>query len=155
MTHDRRRGVFVFGEPKAPDAELGTCRWCGAELTGKNAHRRNYCYLDREGRNCVHEWNTSHMWDTRKVVRRMNREAGRRELRCVDCGFVCEEIVDGHWRKLRYWEADHELALADAGEHVKENLRCRCGDCHRDKTAREASARATRRKASGRPITVS
>jgi hypothetical protein len=126
----RTRGsMLVLAEPQHPDAPLGTCRWCGAELTGENGGRRNYCYLDREGRDCRGESWRSRTWDARVALVR------RGDACCVDCG---SDRGD--------WEADHEIPLEDGGEHSLDNLVRRCVDCHRKKTARENSERAARRR---------
>jgi 5-methylcytosine-specific restriction endonuclease McrA len=147
----RRNAKFVIELPKAPGAKLGTCRWCGATLTGENAERRNYCYPTREGRECRWEWERSTTWDPRIALIRVARRDGV-PLVCVDCGVpvstkrigrtVDQDIGTGEVA----WDADHEIPLEDGGEHTLENLRCRCKPCHKAKTAREATARAARRK---------
>jgi 5-methylcytosine-specific restriction endonuclease McrA len=110
-------------------------------------------------RNCRHESAEGRVWNARDALRIVARRAGRTALACVDCGEVVEELRDGRWHALQtavvegqtvrtrvpHWEADHEVALEDGGEHTIENLRCRCVPCHRAKTAREAGARADRR----------
>ena len=152
QSRDRRNAKFVIALPKAPGAPLGMCRWCGETLSGENAERRNYCYPTREGRECKWEWERSTTWDTRIALIRVARRDGV-PLRCVDCGRevstrgigrrVDEEVGAGELA----WDADHEIPLEDGGEHTLENLRCRCKRCHKAKTAREASARAERRRA--------
>lgn len=164
----RRSGIFVLEEPRAPNAPRGWCRWCGADLLrgdGRRDKRRNYCYSDREGRDCVDLWNGSRTYQPRTAVRHRARQSGT-ALGCVDCGLVVEEHRDGHWvelwrehatydhEKYRWiidpahpeWEADHEIPLEDGGEHTLENLRCRCVFCHRAKTSRESVERAARRR---------
>lgn len=151
---ERRRGKWLLDGPGAPDVPMGFCRWCGEELTGENARRRNYCYADREGRPCRDHADRAETWKPRVAVRyRDFRDIGR--LVCVDCGEVCEEPepvrynacrmnVHSEHRVLKEWEADHDLALEDGGPHTIENLFCRCKPCHRAKTARENAARRAR-----------
>jgi len=139
-----RASCLVLELPVVPDAPLGTCRWCGEALTGANGSRRNYCYLDREGRDCVKAWRRSRTWDARAAIRWRDR-AEHGCVRCVDCNVVCEpEDEDASGVP---WDADHELALEDGGEHVLENLRARCVQCHSRKTARENRARTALRRA--------
>ena len=127
----RQRGkLLVLAEPAAPAAPKGTCRWCGEKLTGKNAKARNYCYRDREGRDCDVQAANSRVWSAREAVQRRGDEA------CVDCDSPGP------------WEAEHDLALEDGGEHTMANLVRRCEPCHAAKTAREATARAARRASS-------
>lgn len=57
---------------------------------------------------------------------------------CPDCGMPIRE-GDG-------CDIDHELALADGGQHAEGNLRAVHRKCHRMKTAREALQRAERRQ---------
>ncbi len=142
-----RATCIVLKEPAAADAPLGICRWCGAALTGLNGSRRNYCYADREGRDCVKAWNGSRTYDARVVVRHRARAVGG-GVRCVDCDAVCEpEDHAAPGASWVHWEADHEVALEDGGAHAMENLVCRCVPCHKAKTARECRLRATRRRA--------
>jgi hypothetical protein len=148
----RRCARFDLELPRAPDAPMGECRWCGATLTGENAERRNYCYEDREGRDCRRNFDRSTTWKARDAVR--HREfIAHGLLACVDCGQVCEEpdperyargslFIHGEHRVLVRWHADHELALEDGGLHVLDNLRCRCVPCHQAKTAEENRMRA-------------
>jgi 5-methylcytosine-specific restriction protein A len=50
---------------------------------------------------------------------------------CVDCGRV--SLTN---------EIDHDVPLEQGGSNARANLMPRCTDCHKAKTAREASARA-------------
>lgn len=118
-----RASMLVVAEPKAPDAPKGTCRWCGEKLTGANGERRNYCYLDREGRDCQRAWWRSRAFTARDAV------TFRGDPVCAECG------SDGSWA------ADHIVALEDGGEHTMENLQRLCDPCHHTKTARENAAR--------------
>lgn len=77
----------------------------------------------------MREWNRSRVWDANVAVDR------RGDTCCATCG------SEGPW------EADHEVALEDGGEHTLANLRRRCVPCHRAKTAAENSARAAARRA--------
>jgi hypothetical protein len=134
--------------------------------------RREVHYGDEheEGsRECRKAMLGSRTWDARHAVQWAAQERGA--LACVDCGLVVEEFRDGYWHGLQEeivsapdprvpdgalrtfvatgvppWEADHEIPIEDGGEHTLANLRCRCVPCHRAKTAREAAARALRRR---------
>lgn len=44
------------------------------------------------------------------------------------------------------WEADHVVPLEDGGGHLLSNAQTLCVECHRAKTAHEATARAERRR---------
>lgn len=52
---------------------------------------------------------------------------------CVDCG----RVSSGN-------EIDHDVPLEQGGSNDMANLKVRCVDCHKAKTAREASERAGR-----------
>lgn len=52
---------------------------------------------------------------------------------CVDCGRV--------WRSDKD-QIDHDIPLEQGGSNDDANLRPRCDDCHKAKSAREAAARA-------------
>lgn len=142
-TSRKRKGVLFIELPQAPDAPPGTCRWCGATLVGKRAVSRRYCYPDREGRNCVKEFRDSMTWNPRQALRIKAFKQGERVLRCIDCGFVVEELHRGSRARVIVmpWEADHEIPLWDGGEHVVDNLRVRCVPDHRTKTNRENAIR--------------
>lgn len=142
----KRGSVLFLALPVAPDAPKGTCRWCGAQLTGKRASVRRYCYPDREGRDCVQEYRDSMTWNPRQALLTMALKEGE-ELRCADCGFVVGVRLndDGRYEE-RAWEADHEIPLWEGGEHTIENLRARCVPDHAAKTARESARRAKLRR---------
>lgn len=130
LERSRVRGSrLVLAEPRFPSAPRGVCRWCGAGLTGENGGARSYCRLDREGRDCLGESDRSRCWSAYTALSR------RGDPCCVDCG-----ATEGAW------EADHEVALEDGGEHSLDNLVRRCAVCHGAKTAREATERARRRR---------
>lgn len=133
-----RHSVIVLAEPKCPDAPPGICRWCGNTLVGKRASIRRYCYKDREGKDCVAAYRWSVCWNARIALLRMAAKKG--ELRCTDCKVLCERWAPR--QSLKVWQADHHIPLADGGTHTIDNLRCRCDLCHREKTIREAKARA-------------
>ncbi len=161
--------LFVLVEPRCPDAPGGTCKWCGEAIyssDGKGVDRRrryHYGPLNRHelrGRppmldepDCVywyHHWRTM---DSRVALQREAEALGRTVLRCADCGRECsrqrplrQSGQAGWWWDSRPWEADHELALEDGGEHRLENLAVRCAPCHRAKTAEENRARAAERR---------
>lgn len=134
----QQRGArLVLEEPAAPGAPKGTCRWCGERivLVGDGAARRGSRRYHRGDeheageRDCHHEWLRSYTNDAWRAIELRGDEA------CADCG------------STSWWEADHEVALEDGGEHTLANLVRRCEPCHRAKTAREARARAARRRA--------
>jgi 5-methylcytosine-specific restriction protein A len=50
---------------------------------------------------------------------------------CVDCGRVSTDN-----------EIDHDVPLEQGGSNEASNFRVRCKECHKAKTAREATARA-------------
>jgi 5-methylcytosine-specific restriction endonuclease McrA len=134
--------------------------------------RREVHYGDEHeegGHECRKAMLGSRTWDARHAVQWAAQDRGA--LACVDCGQVVEEYRDERWHGLQVevvhppdprvlpgrhaelvatgvpgWEADHEIPIEDGGEHTLENLRCRCIPCHRAKTAREATARAARRR---------
>jgi hypothetical protein len=130
LQRSRTRGkLLVVAEPQFPNAPRGQCRWCGDTLTGKNAKVRNYCYADREGKDCDMQAARSRAWSARDAV------AARGDTACAICGSEDPN-----------WDADHEIALEDGGEHTMENLRRLCSRCHKAKTKRENAERAARRR---------
>jgi hypothetical protein len=141
-----RASCLILQEPAVPDAPMGTCKWCGEKLTGENGSRRNYCYPDREGRDCRREYDRSRTWDPRVAVRRTHGTT------CAGCGVQCEPVPENQvtWEGEVVWvpwSADHRLPLEDGGSHTLDNLQCLCDPCHAEKTAREARERAARRRA--------
>lgn len=126
----RRNVVIVLEEPTWPDAPLGSCRWCGDALTGVNASRRNYCYRDREGKDCLGAWNDSRVYSARDAI------MWRGDADCAECGSTTWD-----------WEADHIDPIVPVdpsrpgGLNVLENLQRLCRPCHHAKTARENAAR--------------
>lgn len=106
-------------------------------------------------RKCRSESADARVWDARDALRIAAKLADVAALACVDCGTVVEQLVQNAqldaqlWQRVKgspRWEADHELALEDGGEHVLANLRVRCCPCHRTKTGLENAARARRRR---------
>lgn len=84
---------------------------------------------------------------------------------CAGCGLECarlaedgepwwkrhNRIVDGvTWVELHEWEADHIVPIIDGGLLELANVQTLCAACHRAKTAREATARAERRRRAAR-----
>jgi hypothetical protein len=136
--------------------------------------RRTVHYGDEHevgGHECRKALLGSRTWDARHAVQWAALQRGHTALACVDCGVVVEEYRDGMWVALQTefvrapdpragghpigrhistgvppWEAEHEIPIADDGEHTLANLRCRCVPCHVAKTAREAVERAARRR---------
>ena len=49
-------------------------------------------------------------------------------------------------RRLVAWQADHRVPLIDGGSKGRDNLQVLCDSCHKQKTAREARARADARR---------
>lgn len=52
---------------------------------------------------------------------------------CVDCGHVSARL-----------EVDHDTPLEQGGTDEDSNLKLRCAECHKVKTAREAAGRSRR-----------
>lgn len=149
------------GNPKER-AKPGNCCWCGGPMTRKNKagevvpdRRRSYHRAEHGERDCRAEVDASYTFDARIAIRRVARLAGDTELRCVDCDALCEHLTDEfNGEGCVMWEADHELALEDGGEHALENLRARCCPCHRSKTGRENAARAAARRPPSRQLAI-
>jgi 5-methylcytosine-specific restriction endonuclease McrA len=49
--------------------------------------------------------------------------------------------LDLHGARKTLWEVDHQLPLAEGGQHVMENLRTLCSACHAEETAKLARRR--------------
>jgi len=112
--------------------------------------QRRYHYGDEHevgDQDCLSRWKESTCWDARGAVKLRDLELHGR-LFCAECGTVvgAEKGEDDRWTEVA-WEADHRIPLEDGGPHHIDNLQVLCVPCHRRKTAAEASARATRRRA--------
>lgn len=68
-----------------------------------------------------------------KWARTRERVALAHGMRCVECGCVWVPSRD---------QIDHEVPLEQGGSNEDSNLRPLCDECHKAKTAREASIRA-------------
>lgn len=133
-----RGSLLVLEAPKAPNADAGFCRWCGDEIKldqtkdgWKRRKSRRYHRGDsweQGDRDCQAEYDASRTWQPRIACWRRDKGV------CAECGRDCSK--DGRWA------ADHRVPLADGGEHTMENLQTLCDDCHGEKTAAEAKARA-------------
>jgi 5-methylcytosine-specific restriction endonuclease McrA len=149
----QRGAALVVARPPSPGGPPGTCQWCGTLLDGATLGKpapygRLYCRKDREGRACNVERANSVVWSARAAL---ELTVPPELFVCADCETRCghEETRDEHGRVTRRvlhadWEADHDVPLWAGGAHDLSNLRVRCTDCHRDKTAREAADRAAR-----------
>lgn len=165
--------------PKLPhaDAPVGTCKWCGEEIDldqrrkgWKRRRQRSYHRGDEYERGPDRDcFERAMIWlDPKRATQALlARQAGK----CAECGAeiatlemtrVWDEATQGLSDDLRpYWEQgpghprldiDHVLPVIDGGENTLENLQAICNDpCHKAKTAREAKARASARKA-GLPL---
>ncbi|HEY0278629.1 MAG TPA: HNH endonuclease signature motif containing protein [Solirubrobacterales bacterium] len=159
MSATPRRGPLHVGQPKAPDSPQGVCRWCGDPIqlvdpSDYRRARRRYHYGDEHEvgeTDCLNRWKASAQWDAHSAVRLREMEA-HGKLFCAECGLVVYEPPEPGdlYREIR-WECDHRIPLEDGGPHHIDNLQVLCVEDHRKKTAREASARAERRRLSRRP----
>lgn len=147
----RSRAIILYPRP-CSDPPPGTCLWCGEPIVlvdaadyRRRARTRHYGDEHEAGeqRKCRDAFLGSVVWAARDAVRWRERRDHDGIVACVDCGQVCEHFEDG---VAIYWEADHEIPLADGGAHELDNLRCRCGPCHGAKTSREATVRAAVRR---------
>lgn len=154
---DRLRGYHRAerGERACRDEADGSSCWSArvavrvrAKLAGERVLRCVDCGLE-----C--EWLYPREDDVPCVCGHLRSEHAQGHLpgRAVPCSHGCEaccggyeEFRSGYRMMARCWEAEHEIPLVDGGEHSIENLRCRCYDCHRAKTVREAKQRALLRR---------
>lgn len=167
--------IYIATRPgKTEDCERkGHCCWCGEPMWWVNKAgetkldlRRAYHRAERGERDCRHEVDGSYAFGAREALQMLMRNRARAngysELRCVDCWTLCSLYVycpdEGTWTfdmrppgtwggavEFEYWEADHKVELEDGGEHVIGNIECRCGRCHRRKTAESRAARNSRK----------
>lgn len=159
----RSSRIYLSSRPGRPAecAREGHCGWCGEPMWRVNKagdtvpdRTRNYHRAERDERDCRKEADGEYCFSARTALKWDARNRGETELRCVDCGGVCwcaksespNDDAEYNGREWMEWQADHEIPLEDGGEHVIENLRCRCTPCHGAKTAREAGRRASARR---------
>ncbi len=136
----RRKYVMLHRKPPKPPfyvtAPKGTCRYCGDTLLDKNGKVRTRASWHED---CLEEYKTIY-WPghTRDVI--WIRDRGQ----CAKCPTKFNS-------KRGEWEVDHIRPLIEANGNIEfwktPNLMTLCGDCHKKKTAGEATARAAARRA--------
>lgn len=167
----RERAQRRSPPPPNDDAPRGTCRWCLQPIThedGKPDRRRRWHHgapaKPWEPRRCLREWQeTQPGYQVPLLIERDGR-------RCAECGYDedAEQAPMREWRKRqqdhlfrdgpdagpapdvplpRRLDGDHRVPLADGGANNLGNMQLLCEDCHKAKTAREATERAARRRA--------
>lgn len=123
------------------DLERGFCRVCAATVApGRNGRVRSW----HDGRRLddgSHEPNCLHGY---KITTRP--AYGKRVIATRD-GRACKKCGAVRGRSYAWLHLDHVVPLADGGTPTEDNLQLLCADCHKAKTAAEATARAARRKA--------
>lgn len=122
--------------PHYETAPEGTCRWCnvpiGLTKTGKPSKSRWHPI-------CVKEYKFL-FWPaaTRREV--WKRDKGK----CNSCGIVCEK------KGPLGWDLDHITPLIEGTGDLSfwqmGNLQTLCKPCHKEKTSREATERAAKRR---------
>lgn len=133
----RRSGNLVWRCSRFEKATSEGCRWCGEPIIfiegvgGRYAARARHRGDEVEvgGRDCRREYERSWVYQPHFLI------VYRGDPCCVDCGDTGDD-----------WEADHDLALEDGGEHSVVNLVRRCVPCHKAKTKAENRARRERRR---------
>lgn len=132
----RKRGEdvpWLRGRAETPT----TCCWCGQPIVlvdperdyRRRSRTRHYGDEYEVGdRDCTRQFLRSYVFNERQLIEH------RGDPDCVDCGSTGP------------WEADHDVPLWDGGEHSAANIVRRCIPCHREKTRREATLRAARRR---------
>jgi HNH endonuclease len=161
------RGVTLEGDVasgRPAGAPRGTCRLCAVPILAADGtvnRRRRWHQLCSDYYTIV-----THSEFALGVFRRLD---GR--LRCYACGYTrhegsCrwkgepEQLSGGVYRYSHSWltrgpcvvgehrgfELDHIVPLRDGGSHGLDNMQPLCVPCHREKTAREATERAYRRR---------
>lgn len=114
----------------------GTCRWCNMQIG-----------LTKTGRVSKSRWHKKcydvyqeifHTSVTRRAV--WKRDTGK----CNVCKTQCDR------KGINGWQMDHIIPLIEANGDIKywllDNLQTLCKPCHKEKTGREATARALLRK---------
>lgn len=135
----RRREAMKAGEkvPALITAGDNLCSWCGEPIElvdperdyRRRSRARHYGDEYEVGdRDCTRQFLRSYVFSERSLIE------VRGDPECIDCGSTGP------------WEADHDVPLWDGGEHCSSNIVRRCVPCHREKTKREATERAARRR---------
>jgi hypothetical protein len=143
-----------------PYRPRGTCRLCDKQILnpdGTPNTRRNW------HPECVHAFRMANHPDyARRVIYARDRGV------CAACGADTHRtaVERGGTVRLRPWHGpevggdycrvdiyetaewhlDHIVPLIDGGAHDESNMQTLCVDCHKAKTAREATERARRRR---------
>jgi hypothetical protein len=116
-------------------APPGTCRWCNKStgLTPKGKPKTS-----RWHKECVDEYLFLY-WPSEARKKVWARDKGK----CACCGIVCQ-------RHGNNWDLDHIKPLVEANHDKSywqlDNMQTLCKQCHKEKTSREATARAAKRK---------
>jgi 5-methylcytosine-specific restriction endonuclease McrA len=113
-------------------APKGHCRYCGKGIfKGEKLNMRASWH-----EHCLKEYKLIY-WpkETRKAVWRRDRGT------CASCGTKCH---------IKNWDLDHRQPLIEAKGRIEfwkmDNLATLCKPCHKEKTSREATARAAARR---------
>lgn len=122
------------------DLPRGLCRVCGAAVAqGRGGRVRSWHdgRKDADGScepNCLRNYKiaTRPSFGKRVIAARDGRS-------CKQCGAV-------RGRTYAWLHLDHIVPLADGGSADESNLQMLCPDCHKAKTAAEATVRAERRR---------
>lgn len=120
--------------PHYETAPEGTCRWCNQEvgLTSKGKPSKSRWHTA-----CLKDYKLLH-WPTttRRAVLRRDKAI------CAKCGVKCTYQLP--------WHMDHIKPLIESNGDISywqlPNLQTLCENCHKEKTGKEATARAEKRK---------
>ena len=121
-------------------AKPGNCRYCGKPILDKEGKPRKRASWHED---CVEEYKAIY-WPghTRRIVWHRDR------VQCAKCPTKAKT-------KGGDWHVDHITPLIEAKGNIEfwklPNLQTLCHPCHKEKTAREATERAARRKAKSKP----
>lgn len=122
------------------DLPRGLCRVCEqAVASGRRGRIRSW----HDGRKLADGTRESNCLHRYKVATRPSY--AKRVIATRD-GRVCRLCKASRGKTYAWLHLDHITPLADGGTADEDNLQLICPDCHRDKTAAEATARAARRR---------
>lgn len=126
-----------------PNAEPGTCKWCGRDVGLTRSGRPSKATWHKK---CYRAWKL-HAWPsiTRKAVWRRDKGI------CANCGEECaKNRNEARNSGLSEWHMDHVKPLVEAKGDISywklSNLQSLCDTCHKLKTSAEATSRALLRK---------